>query len=203
MLNNVSGTSFKDLLVPQTLILTGGAVPLPNGSYGAFMMSWDKPRLWMTNISSYVFGTTYQLALNVSFDQIERTITPYDVNGRVIGSFVVLLADLHPTGTFVVTARGTVSVGKIMPDGTRLVAYSENFTDRAIGLEPQHHLDVSISYMFDTSTPLTMNVGDRLFVNFVLEGKTNMPDTGGGQVGLSFSDNSDYFILMLPVVPIP
>jgi hypothetical protein len=201
MLDNASGTSFKDSLVPQTLILTGGAAILPNGSYGVFMMSWDKPRLPMTDIYGYVPPATYSLALNASFDQIERTITPYEVSGTVVGSFIVLLLNMHPTATIVLTARGTISVGKIMPNGTRLVAYSENITSRTAWLDATKHTDNPVNYMFDTSAPLTMNVGDRLFVNIMLEGKTTTSDIGG-HVGLSFSDSSNNFTLMLPVVPI-
>ncbi|HXX87196.1 MAG TPA: hypothetical protein VEH86_01970 [Candidatus Acidoferrum sp.] len=199
---NALNSTYQNYLSTRALItLIGGWLPLPSGNLTGILMSADKPRPWVSDIfSDYIPNDYGDPVLNVTLDQIEQTSTAYNITDTDLGTLWLAARTEQSNGPAGVWAKGSINIGKIFSNGTRSIVHSEDIPERFFGyISSPFDYNITISYLWTLSQPLTMNVGERLFLNVVLYGK--YANYGSCRLGLICTQSDTDIMLVLPITP--
>lgn len=204
--NGSIGTIQSLKLFPDSLTLIGGFVPNSAGQPQGILMTNDKTKPFFINVWSSGVPTSYDPnnpSINITLSQIERATTAYNITDTILVGLSLFGVNTYAYGNGNIHIKEQVTMGKILSDGITLSpAFSQTLADQTIGVGAQNvPYNDTVSYAYTLPQPLTVNVGESLFLKIVLYAWSSDLMAYLGQVGLMCTKGNNDIMLLLQTIP--
>jgi hypothetical protein len=206
-LSNGSTGAIQSLkLFPDSLTLIGGFVPNSTGQPQGILMTNDKTKPFFINAWSGYVLMSYDPnnpSMNITLNQIERATRAYNITDTILGDLSLFGVDGYAYGSGNIHVKEQLTIGKILSDGFTLSsAFYLWLADQNIGVNAQNiPYNDTVSYLYTLPQPLTVNVGESLFLNIVLYAWSSDLVPGTGQIGLMCTKGNNDIMLVLQTIP--